>query len=418
MRSQIFHLNQADTVKNLIFAAHFLTMTTKKKKKRAYKKKRYAVPVSIIAFLILLRLLLPYAVKNYVNNVLAEIPGYYGQVDDIDLALWRGAYVIHGLYLNKVEASSNVPFLDFEKTDISMEWNALLDGRIVSEITMTRPKFIYVFEDQQVNGTEPEVEDWSKALTDLVPIDINHLEIIDGTAAFVQLQADPNIDLNLKNIQLSASNLRNVVQNERTLPSEVHGTAVSIGNGTMQLDGKMNIVKEIPDMDIAVSITDADATALNDFTKHYAKIDFDSGTFEVFGEIAIADGFLKGSIKPIIKDSKLIGKDDGFLETLWEGFVGFFKFVLKNQKNNTLATKVPIEGDLNNVGPKIWPTVTGIFKNAWVQAFKGVVDDDIDFEDAADEADKAQEKEDKRQERKAKREARKNEDQKDGSKPI
>ncbi len=388
-------------------------MTSATKKKKAYNKKRYLIPVSIIVFFIAIRLLLPYMVKKYVNGVLADIPGYYGQVEDIDLALWRGAYVIHGLYLNKVEASSNVPFLDFKKTDVSIEWNALLDGRIVSEITMTQPKFIYVFEDQQGDGKEPEVEDWSKALTDLVPIDINNLEIIDGTAAFVELQADPNIDLNLKQIQLTASNLRNVVLQERTLPSEVHATAVSIGNGNMKLDGKMNIVKEIPDMDIAVSITEANVTALNDFTQHYAKIDFDSGTFEVFGEIAIADGFLKGSVKPIIKDSKLIGKEDGFLGTLWEGFVGFFKFVLKNQKNNTLATKVPIEGDLNNVGPKIWPTITGIFKNAWIQAFKGVVDDDIDFEDAAKEADKAQEKKDIKQERKEKREAKKKESEKE-----
>lgn len=388
-------------------------MKSNQKKRRVYKKKRYAIPVSILLLLVVIRLSLPYALKKYVNDVLAEIPGYYGQVDDIDLALYRGAYVIHGLYLNKIDAGSEVPFLDFTKTDISMEWSALFNGRIVSEIIMTEPKIIYVFEDQQVNGTEPEVEDWSKALTDLVPIDINHLEVINGTAAFVQLQADPNIDLNLKNIQLTASNLRNVILKERTLPSEVHATAVSIGNGNMKLDGKMNIVKEIPDMDIAVSITDADATALNDFTKHYAKIDFESGTFEVFGEIAIADGFLKGSIKPIIKNSKLIGKDDGFLGTLWEGFVGFFKFVLKNQKNNTLATKVPIEGDLNNVGPKVWPTVTGIFKNAWIQAFKGVVDNDIDFKDATEGADRAQEKENKKEERKEKREARKKENQKD-----
>jgi len=367
-------------------------MSKEKIKRRRYKKKRYVVPVSIVVLLITIRLLLPYVVKNYVNEVLAAIPGYYGQVEDIDLALWRGAYVIHGLNLNKVEAASQVPFFNVKKTDISVEWGALLNGKIVSEITLTAPKLIYVFEDQQGNTTEPVVEDWSKALTDLVPIAINHLEIKEGTAAFVQLTADPNIDLNLKNIQLNATNLRNVVLKERTLPSKVAATALSIGNGNVSLNGTMNLVKEIPDMDLAFAITEADVTALNDFTKHYAKLDFDSGRFEVFGEIAIADGFLKGSIKPIIMDSKLIGADDGFLATLWEGFVGFFKFVLKNQKENTVATKVPIAGNLNDVGPKIWPTIAGIFKNGWIQAFKGVVDNDINFEDTANAADKAKKK--------------------------
>ena len=376
------------------------------KKRRRYKKKRYVVPVTLITLLIAFRLLLPYIVKKYVNDVLKEIPGYYGQVEDIDLAIYRGAYVIHNLYLNKVNAGSKVPFLDFEKTDISIEWNALFNGKIVSEVIMTRPKVIYVFEDQQ-EGKEPEVEAWTKALTDLVPIDINNFEVIDGTVAFVQLQADPNIDLNLKNIRLNATNLRTVVLKERTLPSDIHATAVSVGNGQMNLDGRMNLVKEIPDMDIAISITEADVKALNDFTKHYAKIDFDSGTFEVFGEVAIADGYLKGSFKPIIKNAKLIGEDDGFLATLWEGFVGFFKFILQNQKNDTLATKIPIEGDLNNVGSKIWPTITGIFRNAWIKAFKGVVDDDINFEDAEEGADKQKEEEKRKQERKEKREAKK-----------
>ncbi|MGP1993950.1 DUF748 domain-containing protein [Zobellia laminariae] len=360
---------------------------SKNKRKRGYKKKRFLIPLGIIVFLIVLRLFMPVLVKNYVNGVLADIPGYYGHVDGIDIDLYRGAYVIENMTRNKVEAGSEVPFLDFEKTDISIEWNALVKGRIVSEIEMNRPKIIYVLEDQQEGGTAPEADDWTKALTDLVPISINNLQITDGTVAFVQVQANPTIDLNLKNLNLNATNLRNVVQKKRTLPSDIHATATSIGQGDLVLDGKMNLVKEVPDMDIAFSVTDADAKALNDFTKYYAEIDFESGTFEVFGEIAIADGFLKGSIKPIIKNGKLVGKEDGFLETLWEGFVGFFKFVLKNQKNNTLATKVPLEGDLNNLGTKTWPTVTNIFKNAWVKAYKGVVDNDISFEDAEKEAD-------------------------------
>jgi hypothetical protein len=97
-----------------------------------------------------------------------------------------------------------------------------------------------------------------------------------------------------------------------------------------------------------------------------------------------------------------LGEDDGFLETLWEGFTGFFKFILKNQKNNTLATTVPIEGDFSAVGPKIWPTVTNIFKNAWIKAFQGIVDDDIDFKDAEEGADNLDKKQDPKAERQEK----------------
>lgn len=365
-------------------------------KRKRYKKKRYALPIILITLLVIIRLSLPYFIKNYVNNVLADIPGYYGQVKDIDLSIIRGAYTIHGMYLNTVKANSEIPFLDFKKTDISVEWNALFHGKIVSEIEMSEPTIIYVFEDQQDTTDQANTDDWSKALTDLVPIDINQLTINNGKFAFLQLQADPNIDLHLANVQLSASNLRNVVEKSRTLPSNIHATATSIGNGNVILNGDMNLVKEIPDMDVSFSLENANAIALNDFTNYYAGIDFEEGSFDLFGELAIADGYMKGSFKPILKNAKLIGKDDGFLQTLWEGFVGFFKFVLKNHKKDTLATKIPVEGDLNNVKTKMWPTVTRIFRNAWIQAYKDVVDDDLNFKDATDAADKLKDKKSKK----------------------
>lgn len=378
-------------------------------KRNRYRKKRYIVPIIIIAVLVVFRLFLPYIVKNYVNRVLADIPGYYGQVKDIDISLIRGAYVIDSLYLNTVDGNSEVPFLNLGVTDISVEWKSLLKGKIVSEIEMTRPQFIYVFEDQQTDSlAEADVDDWTKALTDIVPIDINNLKITDGKAAFVQLTADPSIDLYLNNINLTATNLRNVIRNGRELPSIIHATANSIGNGQVKLDGKMDLVKEIPDMDVSFSLENASVTALNDFTNYYAGIDFAEGNFNLYSEIAIADGFLTGYIKPLLKDSKLIEKEDTFFEKLWEGFVGFFKFVLKNQGNNTLATKVPIQGDLNAVESKVWTTVFNIFKNAWISAYKGTVDDEVTFEDAENHGKSDKKKSDKKKSDKKKSDKKKN----------
>ena len=365
------------------------------KKRKIYKKKRYAIPIAILVVVFVARLLLPTLVKNYVNNVLADIPGYYGQVKDIDISLIRGAYVIHSLYLNKQEAKSQVPFIAIKKTDISIQWKALLNGKIVSELDLEEPSFIYVFEDHKKQNST-DIDDWSKALTNLVPIDINHLTIKNVKVGFVEINTNPNVDLHLNSINLQAANLKNVAQKSRNLPSTLTATAVSIGNGKVLLDGKMDLVKEIPDIDISLSLENADAKALNSFTNHYAGIDFSEGNFGLYSEIAIADGYLTGYFKPILKDAKLINKEDGFFETIWEGFVGFFKFILKNQKQNTLATKIPVQGDLTNVKTKIFPTVTNIFKNAWVSAFKDKVDDNIEFEDAEKGADKNKKKQKKK----------------------
>lgn len=390
-----------------------------KKKRRAYRKKRYTLPIIILVLLIGFRLYLPIWVKNYVNKVLADIPGYYGQVADIDISLYRGAYVINGMYLNKVSAKTQTPFLKFPKSDISIEWKSLFNGRIVSEIIMYSPEVIYVFEDQQATaeGGDADVEDWTKALTDIVPIDINHFEVYDGKVAFVEIQANPTIDLHIDQIQLTADNLKNVREKQRILPSTIKATGVTIGQGKMNLEGNINLIKEIPDMDMTLAIDGGDATALNDFTNYYAGIDFDKGTFGLYSEVAIADGYLKGYVKPLLTDTKLIGEGDSFLDVLWEGFVGFFKFILANQRTDTLATRIPFEGDLNNVQAGVWPTILNIFENAWIKAFTGSPDGSIEYKDAFQNGKemtreqkrelRKKEREEKRQERKKEREAKK-----------
>lgn len=357
-------------------------MTQTKEKRKAYKKKRYVLPIIVLIALVLFRMYLPLLIKNKINNVLANIPGFYGEIDNIDIDLYRGAYVLNGMYLNKVNAETQVPFLSFPKNDISIEWKSLFKGRVVSEITMDSPEIIYIFEDQQKEGVIPNADDWTKALTGIVPININNFKIHNGKIAFVQLQANPNIDLSISKIELIADNLRNVVSKESILPSTFRATGTTFGNGIVTLNGNINLIREIPDMDLAFSLKESQAKALNELTRHYAGIDFEKGTFRIYSEIAIADGFLTGYVKPFITDSKLISKDDGILETLWEGFIGFFKFILKNQRTDTLATKVPIKGNLNNVEAGTWPTLINIFKNAWIKAFDEKVDDDIEFKDA------------------------------------
>ncbi len=273
-------------------------MESSEKRTRIFLK-RYTIPIIILLVLIIARLLLPYFLKRYVNKTLEEIPGYSGYVEDIDVALLRGAYVIDGLILKKESRITETPILDFEKSDISIEWRSLFKGRIVSEIILHNPRFNYVAEDHS-SETEAGVDDWTKALKDLVPIDINHLAVHNGTANFAEINADPPIELFLKEIELKATNLSNVVNEDLALPSNLYATAVSIGGGAVILDGDLNLLKKIPDVDINFELQKADVTALNDLISNVAGVDFESGTFELYSEVAIADGYLKGYFKTYV----------------------------------------------------------------------------------------------------------------------
>jgi|GEM_PF-5541523 len=117
-------------------------------KRKFYTRKRFIIPIVLVVLLILLRLALPTIVKNYVNKVLADLPDDHGQVDDIEISLLRGAYVIHGLNLNKVDAASEKPFINLPVTDISVQWNALFKDGILGEIILTDIELTFTAEDQ------------------------------------------------------------------------------------------------------------------------------------------------------------------------------------------------------------------------------------------------------------------------------
>lgn len=351
-------------------------------------KKKWKILLLIVFLLIVARILLPFFLEKYVNKTLNDIPGYEGHVEDVDVALIRGAYIIEGLKLDKENSFLDVPLLDFPKADISIEWKSLLKGRIVSEIILHSPQVNYIFEDQEKekSGKTPDTGDWTDALTDLVPIRINHLDVHDGKINFVQFSAEPNIDLVMQNIHLQATNLRNVKRTDHALPSAIHATATSFGQGSVTLNGRINMMKRIPDLDVEFALEKANVTALNEMSLNAVGVDFAGGTFELFSEVAIADGYIKGYLKPMFINTELIGEEDqGFFEKLWEGFVGVFKFLFKNQGTDTLATKAPFEGNLNEVDTGVFATILNIFKNAWIRAFTSDVDQEINYEETRKE---------------------------------
>ena len=81
-------------------------------------RKKWILLIILVA-LIALRAVLPYIVKSYVNKTLAAIPGYSGHVDDVDMSLWRGAYVVKDLKIEKVEGNIPVPFFSANLIDLS-----------------------------------------------------------------------------------------------------------------------------------------------------------------------------------------------------------------------------------------------------------------------------------------------------------
>ena len=108
-------------------------------------KNKYKILIGIAVLLIVIRLILPYVVLHYANKTLATMKGYYGHIEDIDLSIYRGAYIVNDIYLNKLDtiSSKQINFFKSKDIDLSIDWGALLHGSIVGELFFDSPELIF-----------------------------------------------------------------------------------------------------------------------------------------------------------------------------------------------------------------------------------------------------------------------------------
>ncbi|WP_339715104.1 DUF748 domain-containing protein [uncultured Sneathiella sp.] len=347
---------------------------------KTHPKRKIAVIVVIViaAVLVAGRLYLPFWVKDYVNTQIALLDGYRGGIQDIDLNLWRGAYKIHTLEIRKQENGLDVPFAAARTVDLSVEWKALLEGAVVAEID------IYGADLNFSKTQTGEGGGWLELVDALSPFNINRLAVHGGRVAYIDYTAEPNINLFVKDIDATVTNLRNVTDKENPLPSHITISGTSIGDGVLSFDGRLNILREIPDFDTTSELKEANLEAFNDYGRAYAAIDFEGGKIGIFSELAAADGDVTGYIKLVATDVTMVSteQEENPLNALWETLVSGFVELFENQPKDQFALRVPIEGNLDNPEGDLWPAFISIFSNAFEKAFTKNEDGTINFQDA------------------------------------
>ena len=337
----------------------------------------------IIVFIVAVRIALPFIIESYVNKTLDNLEGYTGSVQDIDLNLYRGAYVIDSFDIRKTGDSIPVPFVSVAKTDISLHWNALLNGALVGEVILKHPKINFA-NDKGNSKQDGSGADWTKTLNELIPVKINRFEVINGKISYKDFSTSPQIDVFVEDLNLLATNLTNIKSKNDTLPSTLEASGTSIGGGHLDVTAGMNAMKEVPDLDLNLEFENVQMPALNDFVRAYTNTDVEKGVFNLYTEIVIKDAQLTGYVKPVLEDLKIVAwneSEGNFIQKSWEALVGAVTELFENQAKDQLATRVPLEGNLNDPDVGVWPTVWNVFKNAFVNAFSKQVDHTLEFEE-------------------------------------
>jgi hypothetical protein len=84
-------------------------------------------------------------------------------MEDIVLAIIKGAYKINDLHIDKIDSATMkiIPFINADETGIAVEWNSLLKGKFVGEPGFFALPASIEAHANSYGGTESENETWS-----------------------------------------------------------------------------------------------------------------------------------------------------------------------------------------------------------------------------------------------------------------
>ena len=323
---------------------------------------------------------------KYANKKLNKIEGYKGVVEDIDLALYKGAYIIDSAYFMKEGAGFDKPFMAAGKVTVMIDWNALFQhGQLVAYVMIDDAELNFMIAPSESDSTGKVQQfgkgvNWLQHFKKMSPLKFNKLEVTNSRINYIDQTKSPHIDGYIRDIRISGSNLQNVQKLDDPLPGELKLSGIAKGGGSLDLSINLNMHKKPMDLNYDLVLKEVDIVDWNDLMKSTTGLDFESGIFSCFSEMKVKDGKIDGYVKPIIENLSIYSenKEQGsFLDKAWEAIAGGIVEIFENQKKEQFASRVPISGTLDDTEINAVRAIWNIFRNAFVEAFSKELEHDV-----------------------------------------
>lgn len=349
------------------------------------RRDKLFVTIGIIAVsLLAIRAALPYAIEKYVNRTLQNLEAYDGSIDDVDLSLLRGAYRVKNIRIVKSDVERETPFFDCEQVDFAVEWRNLLKGSLVSEVVFTRPVLNLVQDESKSKSQFGQEEDWQATIEELAPFRFNTIQVRDGTVTFRAPGIRSQEALTAEHVDGIVTNLTNVEDANRQTFAQFEFRGSVLGNSPVRVDGSLDPWAKDPTFDVNVEVQHVSLPQVNPWLRKFIKADAESGDFELYLEIAAAEGKFKGYAKPILRNVEITSaaeEEGNPLRKLWEGIVEFAANVFENKTEGQVAARAPISGTIDDPDANIWITIVSVVRNAFVSAFARSLEGSISLRD-------------------------------------
>src|SRR5262245_31971631 len=179
------------------------------------------------------------AMEREVNERLRD---YTVRIRELDFQPLAFAVVLEGFEIRQV-SNPEPPVAVIPTFEASVQWRALLKGKLVADFLFDRPRF-YVNLTQLRSETQSDTalkdKGWQEAALAIFPLRVNLVEIRQGELTYID--QDPERPLKLTRWNFEANDIRNARPRSGFYPSPIHTDAAVFETGRAALDGHANFL--------------------------------------------------------------------------------------------------------------------------------------------------------------------------------
>ena len=204
------------------------------------------IAVGVLVLLLLVAsFLLDEPIRRTIESQMNQrLKGYTARIERLRFHPIGASITLYDLVFVQ-NAHPDPPVLRVRRLDASVQWKALIFGRLVANFRLEEPVLYADRKHIDVESKDPtplNQHGWQQAFEAIYPLKINRVRIVDGAVTYVD--DGPFKPLTLSRVDVVAENIRNIRSRDRVYPSDLRLDAVVFERGRLSIDGNADFLAE------------------------------------------------------------------------------------------------------------------------------------------------------------------------------
>jgi hypothetical protein len=246
------------------------------------------VPLALLLLVMIIVSFLDEPLRAYAERELNQrLPAYTVHIGGLDLHPLSLSLDLEDVTVRQKE-HPETPIAAVSKIHGSLQWSALLRGRLVTDESIERPVIHFTRPQaaKELEATPEQKQSWQEALFAMQEVQVNEVRITDGDVTY--RENSKSKPLHITQLNVTAENIRNVRSKAHEYPSDLHIDAVVFEKGRFQLDGHADFFAE-PTMAVNadLSLTDIELAEVLPLTAQH-QVYLSQGRLSTTGHVEYA----------------------------------------------------------------------------------------------------------------------------------